>query len=284
MRFAKMKNMIRNNRLKVYFAIAFIWSWGWWAGLIFSTPSDAILTGNLPPSFIFFALLGGFGPSLSGILVSLLANGKHEVKETLAGLKSVRFSLVWYAASLLTVPLLIVAQTGLQAVTGRSVTFEVSGLMLIMGFIWPLFSSFGEEIGWRGFALPKLQKRYGIRSASLILGLVWGLWHLPSDYIAYSSYGWLFIPLFILIGPITLTAHSVIMTLIYNKTKGSLVAMIIYHFTITFTSILAPAISFSGHVDDLAKTAVSVSVLCILAILVMAFSKTMRGKSVMTKA
>lgn len=274
-----MRNWIIRHKLTAYFIFAFVWSWGWWAGLLLTTPSDAILTGNLPPSFIFFALLGGFGPSLSGIVVSLLANGWSEVRITLSGFKKGRFSFLWYAASILTVPLLVAVQTALQAATGRIVSFEASGMMLMLGFIWPLFSSFGEEIGWRGFALPKMQKRYGTLSASLILGLVWGLWHLPSDYIAYSSYGWLFIPMFMLIGLVTLTAHSVIMTFIYNKTNGSLVMMIIYHFTITMAGILSPAFSYSGQADDIAKTAVSVAVLCVAAVLVLLFSKTMRNKN-----
>lgn len=274
-----MRNFIRNNKLAAFFIIAFAWSWGWWSGLIFSTPSDAILTGNLPPSFIFFALLGGFGPSVSGIIVSLLSDGRDGLKETLGGLKKTGFSFWWYAVSMLAVPLMVAVQTGIHAAAGRSISFEVSGLMFVMGFVWPLFSSFGEEIGWRGFALPKMQKRYGVLSASLILGLVWGLWHLPSDYIAYSSYGWRFIPMFILVGPVTLTAHSAIMSFIYNKTNGSLLAMIIYHFTITAMAILSPSFSFSGPADDIAKTAVNVSVLVAAALLVLLFSKTMRNKS-----
>lgn len=274
-----MRNWIRRHLLSAYFILAFAWSWGWWAGLLLTTPSDAILTGNLPPAFIVFALLGGFGPSISGIVVSLLADGWSEVRKTLSGFKKGGFSCLWYAVSILTVPLLVAVQTALQASTGRLVSFEVSGAMFFLGFIWPLFSSFGEEIGWRGFALPILQERFGVLSASLILGLVWGLWHLPSDYIAYSSYGWLFIPMFMLIGLVTLTAHSVIMTFIYNKTNGSLAAMIIYHFTITMAAILSPAFSFSNQADDIAKTAVSVAVLCIAAILVLLFSKTMRNDS-----
>lgn len=273
-----MRNWISKHSLFVYFALAFLWSWGWWFGLIFTTPADAITSGNLPFTFIVFALIGGFGPSISGIITSLLTGGKKETGSLLSGIKKGRFGIGWYAMALLTVPLLTLVQTGLHAASGRIITYSVPGMMLIMGFIWPLFSSFGEEIGWRGYALPKMQKRYGILSSSLLLGLIWGVWHLPSDYIAYSSYGWLFIPMFLLLGPVNLTAHSVIMTFIYNKTKGSLIPMILYHYTITMAAILSPSFSFSGQVDDIIKTAVSVGVIVLAAVIIIIFSGTMRNK------
>ncbi len=272
-----MKPWVQKHRLFIFFVLAFLWSWGWWSGLIFSTASDAVLSGNMPPSFIIFAIMGGFGPSIAGIATALLAGGRREAGALLSGIKKSRFGAGWYAASILTVPLLTLAQAGLQALTGRSVMFNVPGMMMVMGFVWPVFSSFGEEIGWRGYALPAMQKRFGILPASLLLGLVWGVWHLPSDYMAYSSYGWLFIPIFLLLGPVNLTAHSVIMTFIYNRTKGSVLAMILYHYTITMTGILTPSFSFNGMADDIAKTAVSVAVICAAAAAVAVFSKTMRG-------
>ena len=276
-----MKNIIKKNQLMSYFILAFAWSWGCWAWLIFSTPADALLAGELPPTFFIFALLGGIGPTLSGFVIALITNGKKGAQETVSGLKKIKLPIGWYALSLLTVPALVAIQALLHFLTGRAITYNVTGVMLVMGFIWPLFSSFGEEIGWRGFAQPKMQKRLGVLSTSLILGLIWGLWHLPADYIAYSAYGWLFIPIFILLGPITLTAHSVIMTFLYNKTNGSLVLMILYHFTITMTGILSPSFAYSSQTDDLLKTTISVSVICIAALLVVIFSKMMRKNALL---
>ena len=271
-----MRNLIRNNQLASFFIIAFVWSWGWWGGLIFSTSSDAFMSGSLPPSFFVFALIGGFGPSVSGIITSMITGGKKEAGSMLCGIKKARFRMGWWGAALLTVPLLTLVQTGLHAITGRVVSYNVPGIMMIMGFIWPAFSSLGEEFGWRGYALPRMQQRYGPLSASLLLGLIWGMWHLPSDYIAYSSYGWLFIPMFVLLGPLTMTAHSIIMTFIYNNTKGRLGPMVLYHYTVTMAGILTPAFSFDGHADDIAKTAVTVGVVLLAAMFIVIFSQSMR--------
>ncbi len=248
------------------------WSWGWWFKLIFSTPADALMSGNLPPTFFIFALIGGFGPSISGIILSLITEGKKGIGAIFTKNKKENNSIGWWIAAILTVPLLTLLQTGLHAITGRGVTYNISSMILIMGLVWPLFSSFGEEIGWRGYALPKMQERYGTIAAGLLLGLIWGLWHLPSDYIAYSSYGWLFIPIFLLLGPVTLTAHSVIMTFIYNKTNGNLFPMILYHYTITMAGILSPSFSFDGPVDDIYKIAVSVGVIVIVALIILIYS------------
>lgn len=271
-----MRNLMKTNKLACFFFLAFLWSWGWWSVLIFTTPADAMLSGNLPMSFIFLALLGGMGPTIAGVLTACLIGGREEAASLLRRRKKRNFSLLWAAAALFTVPLLTLVQTAVHALCGRDVSYGVHGVMLIMGFIWPLFSSFGEEIGWRGFALPSMLTRFGALKASLLLGLIWGLWHMPSDYIAYSSYGWLFIPMFLLLGPVAMTAHSIIMTFIFTKTNGSVLLMVLYHYTITMSGILSPSFAYNGQADDVLKTLISVTVIAVGALAIVLLSKTFR--------
>ena len=90
--------------------------------------------------------------------------------------------------------------------------------------------------------LQRLQTRLKALTAAMIIGFVWGMWHLPADFIGLRSYGLLFIPYFLLAGPLLLTAHAIIMTWIYNSTKN-MAFIVLYHFTITSSAILLPTLS-----------------------------------------
>jgi membrane protease YdiL (CAAX protease family) len=124
----------------------------------------------------------------------------------------------------------------------------------------------GEEFGWRAFMLPRLQLRFRAMRAALIVGIAWGIWHLPADFIGLRSYGWLFIPYFILAGPLLLTAHAIIMTWIYNSTRN-MAFIVLYHFTITSSAILLPTLSLNP-VENIINVAISVVVLWILALII----------------
>lgn len=272
-----MRQWIARNRLLSFFLLTFLWSWCWWLSPILSTSAAEFTNGALPPTFFIFAIVGGFGPSIAGIVMAKIV-GKDETVALTSALKKTRFPFKWYLFAFLFAPFITGVQALLHALTGREVFFNIAPVMLVMGFVWPVFAAFGEEIGWRGFALPQMLQKYGALKASVILGIIWGFWHLPTDYIAYSNYGLWFIPVFLLFGPINLTAHAVIMTFLYKKTGGSLFAMICYHFSITLCGILTPSFSFSGPADDTVKTMVTVAVFVAAAVLIAVFSKEIKGK------
>lgn len=93
--------------------------------------------------------------------------------------------------------------------------------------LWTLTYGFGEEIGWRGFALPRMQKRWNALSASLILGLLWSLWHVPAFFYLenYVKMGVGIFPVFI-IGVLT---GSIVLTWLYNSTGGSVLLVATWH-------------------------------------------------------
>jgi len=96
----------------------------------------------------------------------------------------------------------------------------------------------GEEFGWRGYALPKLQTKYGPVIASLVIGTIWGVWHLPSFFAPQGVVGGIYAEVgmvFILLYTLGTIANSIFMTWVYNKSKASaLVAGIIWHAAINF--------------------------------------------------
>ena len=118
--------------------------------------------------------------------------------------------------------------------------------------------------------LPRLQTRFKALTATLIIGFVWGMWHLPADFIGLRSYGLLFIPYFLLAGPLLLTAHAVIMTWIYNSTRN-MAFIVLYHFTITSSAILLPTLSLDPAANIM-NAAISVVLFWILALAVIVTS------------
>jgi membrane protease YdiL (CAAX protease family) len=102
--------------------------------------------------------------------------------------------------------------------------------------LWLLTFGLGEELGWRGFALPRLQRGHSALTATLMLGLVWALWHLPAffykdTYVAMGLAAGL--PLLLL----SILAASIVFTWLYNSTHGSLLTVIVFHALFDFLSV-----------------------------------------------
>lgn len=248
-------SFLRHHALFTYFFLAFAWAWGCWSYLVITTPPNGMQAG-ISPIFFLLAILGGFGPSLAAIVLSAVLDGRAGVKELFGQVRRWRIAPNGYAVALLLVPALSVAGLFLQsAVLGKTAAAGDVLSRLALGLVWPLFASLGEEFGWRGFAQPRMQLQRSPLAAGLWIGLIWGMWHLPSDFIALRAYGLLFIPAFILTGPVLLTAHAVIMAWLYNRTR-SLLPVVLYHFSITSSAILLPTLQLTV-VENIAATFIS---------------------------
>ncbi len=223
--------------------------------ILVSTP-PGIDPAGMPAWLFILALLAGFGPSLAGLITVRMSEGKEGLRALLSRLKVWRVGAVWYVAALLIAPLVSVLTLALMAALGKPASLGDVGSRIAIGLIWPIFSSLGEELGWRGFFLPKLMKRYNALVSGLIVGVIWGMWHLPMDLVGMRQYGLLFIPIFIVVGPILMTAQSVLMTWVYNNTRGSLLLMVLFHAGITGSAIILSAQSLSP-LDSLWHSVVS---------------------------
>jgi len=124
---------------------------------------------------------------------------------------------------------------------GFSVTIAVPQVdrspYVIFGFGVNFFANTCEEIGWRGFALPHLQKRHNALLATLIVGMLWGLWHLPLVFMAgsMSEYPFLWF--------ISIAANAFIYTCIYNSTKGSVVLVALFHGSLNIFGVFITGVS-----------------------------------------
>lgn len=230
-----MKKLIKENPNTAYFALTFGWTWLIVILLIIS--GNAKDVNNPTPFFVIAAMLSGISPSASAFIVTGITKGRSGIKEITERLKR-KSGIKWYLLTLLLVPSLTLITTAVSNFCVRSYEINIVFPIIMLGLIWPLFSSIGEEFGWRGYILPQLLPRYGSVKSGILLGIIWATWHIPMDYIAYKDYGIYIIPAYLLICYANLILQAVIMTFIYVRTKGNLKLMVLYHYTITGSAII----------------------------------------------
>ncbi len=165
---------------------------------------------------------GAFGPLLAAVLVTRLDGSG--VAALFRPIKRWRVSPLWYAIAL-----------GLSSVfsaVGAAVYLGLGGEAEVRFFYPPtdaqriaamVFFSFGEEIGWRGLAYPRLRDRHGPLAASLVVGVAWALWHVPMFVLVETP------PIAYGIAFVQLIAGSVVFAWIYERSGGSLLLMILAH-------------------------------------------------------
>jgi uncharacterized protein len=232
-------------------AAAYALAWALWLPLL---GRDLGNVAVLPADFLVLALAGNIMPAVSVLAWRVLGGRVPAAARADLGAPS-RFPLR-LAGTLAIVPVMTLAGIGIQAALGQAYSFGNVSSRLAIGVAWPLVAALGEEFAWRGTLLPLLRTRLGLLKAALLIGLLWGFWHLPADWIGLKSQGAFFWPQFFLQGPLLLTAHSVIMTWIWAKSGGRTIAAIVYHFGITSSAILLgnqvqfanPLFSFLGNV------------------------------------
>lgn len=184
-------------------------------------------------------LLGAFAPSLVALSLTARAEGGTGVRALLGGVRKWRVAARWYlfAAGYMAAIKLIVALVH-RVVAGEWPRFGDEPWHLIPAAI--VFSTpfqAGEEIGWRGYALPRLAARVGLARASILLGLVWGCWHLPQFFIPeVDTYGQSF---FVYV--LQVTALSVAMAWLYAHTNGSLLLVMLMHAAVNNSKDIVPS-------------------------------------------
>jgi membrane protease YdiL (CAAX protease family) len=193
-------------------------------------------------------LVGALGPSLIAIVLTARSDGRAGVKELLGRLLKWRVKLRWYAFALgymaavkLTVAVIFRIGHGRWPHFGEHSVATILVLIVVVGIIGgPL----GEEIGWRGYALPRLAQRFGLAPAGLMLGLVWSFWHLPLFLLSVGGdqFGQSF-PTYLL----QVTALSVAMAWLMGNTGGSLLLAVLFHSAINQTKDIVPSTVTGAH-------------------------------------
>jgi uncharacterized protein len=244
------------KHLLVFFALAFGWSWGCWLLSSLVRPQLPAFAGVL-----FFA--GSFGPSLGAIVVVRSVDGQNGLRSWLMDCLQWRVGWRWLAIAFF-LPLAVIAlaaatHIALGGAIAPSPAIGHVGLAIVnFGLILLLGGPLGEEFGWRGYALPALQERYSWRVASLILGAIWGLWHLPLFFIANTLQSRIPFLLFML----STIAMSILLAWLFNRTGGSVIPVLVLHTAVNAWSWVIPVMV----VGDLRPYGLAVGLLVLVAL------------------
>jgi uncharacterized protein len=208
-----------------FLLIVFGLAWSLFALFIFATDWVVETFGELSGRHPLF-ILAVYAPAIAALLLVGLAAGRRGVARFLSRLFLWRAAAGWYAFLLLGFPAISFAGALLKgnAMTAPMFTESLATLLPLIAFMAVLGPV--EEIGWRGFALPVLQRRFVPFWAGLLLGVIWAVWHLPAFLLSGTPQAaWGFVPFFA--GSV---ACSVILTALFNDARGSILLAMVFHF------------------------------------------------------
>lgn len=248
-----MVDLVRRRPVPAYLALTFAISWG---GALLAIGGSGAMAGTTPdsdPRFVYalFAMLAG--PSIAGIAMTALVQGRAGLRGYRSRLFAWRAGLAWYAIAVLAAPVLMMATVlalspSSDAFVPGIVTAESRTSFLLIGLGVGLSAGLFEELGWTGFAVPTLLERYGTLAAGLVVGVVWSAWHLlpNSVWAAEAAAGELPISVYrvatgvgVFIG--YLTAFRIVMVHVYRKTESVLLAMLMHVSFTTSLLVLGPS-------------------------------------------
>lgn len=258
------------NPLLGYYAAVYGISWGIIFVIVSAHDFDLVNLRPLDTGLIFAAML--LGPSVGGLAMTALLDGHAGLRRLWVSLMRWRVGVCWYAVALLTMPLLL-----LTVLWPLSVFVDAA---FAPGFRWPLFAiglvagSF-EEIGWTGFATPRLLVYRGWLTGGLMLGLVWALWHILVDFRAnFDTMRFAWLLEFAVFYIATLTPYRILMTWVYSNTRSLLLAILMHASYTGWLFVLYPATS---SVQDLVwQTTFAVALWVMVAVLAMVLAAIVR--------
>ena len=244
---SKLTKFISQRQLIAFFILAYAITWILWGAQI----AFAIDIKNSLGSIL--NALAIFGPTLAGIILTFVLNGRQGVLDLFARLSPARAGLRWVGIALLIPFLIIIAALLIGIGMGSPIPAKLAVSIWLLPLLLEAIRIFffggplGEEIGWRGFALPRLlQSHNNAMKASLILGLIWGIWHAPiyavagtgqNDILKSGGSFLVLFPAFV----VWVMGLAVIFTWLYKNSNGNLLIAILFH-TAVNTAAFFPSV------------------------------------------
>lgn len=215
--------------IKNYLLSTFVFSWIFWGIIIIANQFDLLKFGT-PLAMVFF-VLGGLMPTICGIWVKKKYSSKDDFKAFIKNIINPKHHFSWY--------IIVIGLAFLYTFLPTLFGGAKMGQPFYMAFLGlPIMIIGGglEEIGWRGFLQPALQKKMSILNSTLLLGIFWAIWHLPLWFIPGSNQAsWSFLNYFL-----TVIGLSFLLAVIFSKTKSIFLCIIFHAFINSFWAVYIP--------------------------------------------
>jgi len=220
----------RAKRTRLFLAYALIaYAVSWAIEIPLALKAQGIISADVPFAIHYLA---AFGPFIACIVVTWSESGSAGLKDVFSRAVKWRVEPVWWIVALSPLLLFLLVSLLMRVVQGAWLDFGILGrfdflpdLGVFSVFLWLATYGFGEEVGWRGYLLPRLQRDRSAWSATIILWSIWATWHVPSFFYLHtaSSPGML---IGFLVGVL---AGAIFLTWLYNSSGGSILIVAVWH-------------------------------------------------------
>jgi uncharacterized protein len=229
------ESFLHRQPVASYFALTFAVSWI--GALLVAAPH--VIRGQPLPKLtgilMFPAML--LGPSVVGIVLTRLVDGPTGLRDLFSRMGLVHFPLRWYAALLIPPLLVLIVLLCLQSFVSPVYTPN----RFLVGLAFGIPAGFFEEIGWMGLAFPKMQVKLPALGAAVLLGIFWGVWHMPViDYLGTATpHGAYWLPFFLSFTA-AMTAMRVLIAWLYSNTRSVLLCQLMHVSSTSSLVIFSP--------------------------------------------
>jgi len=234
-----MATLIKKHPLVAYYLLTFALSWG---GFVIVAGPRALANTNWQSeeTFLSAVMVMLAGPSIAGLLLTGLVDGRQGFRDLFARLRKWRVGLRWYAMAILPAPLIAAGVVFALSLPLPLLTADNKAAVLLGG-LGAAVTTVLEEIGWTGFAVPRLRRRHSVPMTGVIVGVLWGLWHFLQQIFVSGTYAGgipllVFLTLSVFAAVANLTAYRVLMVWVYDRT-GSLLVTTLMHGMLTASTI-----------------------------------------------
>jgi membrane protease YdiL (CAAX protease family) len=225
--------------LKKYFLLTYTVSWICFIAVAAISHRTQPISPGLKLGQQALLLLGTISPSLTALYLVSRTGIAGETETLLSRIGKWQVNIKWYLFAVGYIAIIkIIAAIIHRLTTGAWPVFgQESWYIMIIAILFSTWVQAGEEIGWRGFALPRLTAKFGLSRSTLLLGILWACWHLPLFFVkGADKFGQSF-PLYLL----QVTALSVAVGYLYWRTHGSLLLVMIMHAAVNNTKDIVPS-------------------------------------------